>query len=199
MDTMFVISRWRVFCRKHTKDLELYIFNILKKIIKNLRLYCRKCFDPLCLCHKFCCRAYWAPHDLLAHILFNSYLFYHHHFLHSLNTTNMFHTTTIFAFFITIISKLLFLLHLSICWIGALGFQFLEYFWEGWLLIRWAWSRWWYWWLWFPAINACRAVIWKELAGQYEVEGQYWFERQWLFNLRCADWMEWEHSWSTTV
>ena len=165
---MFVISCWRVFCRNYTKYLKLYWRkswkNIWGYIVENASI-------PLCLCHKFCCTAYWAPHDLLAHILFNSYLFYHHHYLHSQNTTSIL-------------------------------FDFIRFFEESRtcrLLIRWVWSRWWYWWLRFPAIYACRAVIRKELAGQYEVEGQYWFERQWLFNLRCTDWMEWEHSWGSTV
>ena len=33
---------------------------------------------PLCLSHKFGCTAYWAPHDLLPPVPFNSYLFYGH-------------------------------------------------------------------------------------------------------------------------
>ena len=49
----------------------VFLFLSFSDIVENAQI-------PLCLSHKFGCTAYWAPHDLLPPVPFNSYLFYGH-------------------------------------------------------------------------------------------------------------------------
>ena len=52
----------------------VFLFLSFSDIVENAQI-------PLCLSHKFGCTAYWAPHDLLPPVPFNSYLFLRPHLL----------------------------------------------------------------------------------------------------------------------